>query len=317
MQPIMALASLLRLTPDVRRLRRQLTPTVGHLESRTLLSGFSATATMTQTATYPNLESFPNAATQAFLYFSAPMGPLTEVDVITSGTFTTQFYAENLGPSSSQITGTTSANLSINVPTGSIPLSIPSVTESFTAAPYDGILDYSGTSGMEFAPETSTAAAATTVLASPAELAAFTGYFRMPVSVTGHALGNATSSNGDLSAGFNTQTSVTITIIDHYIPNLPSLDPPTGSGDTTPSSETPPASGSTPMGTPPAMPTGSGGAIQALPTPSNQQSTHAKQEKVKATFHHKRVHQGASARARVRQAANDDTSIAIGAHRRP
>ncbi len=180
---------------------------------------------MIQTATFPNLEAYPNAATQAFLYFSSSMGTLTEVDVVTSGSFSTQFAAENLGSSSNVITGTTSANLSINVPSGAIPLSIPSITEKFTAEPFDGTATYNGTSGEEFAPVTSNSATQTTVLTSPAALAAFTGNFRIPITVSGHAQGAATSTNGDISDSFQTQTSATITVIYHYNPSLPSLDP--------------------------------------------------------------------------------------------
>jgi hypothetical protein len=183
---------------------------------------------MTQTATYPNLEALPNVATQAFLYFSSSMGTLTEVDVVTSGSFSSQFSAENLGPSSTTITGTTSAKLSINLPSGAIPVTIPAVPESVNASPFDGHLDDAGSSGKEFAPVTSSSTAQTTVLTSPADLAAFTGSFRIPNSVSGHATGSATSGNNDLSAGFKTQTSATITVIYHYIPNLPPLDPPPG-----------------------------------------------------------------------------------------
>jgi hypothetical protein len=213
------------------RPRRRLTLSVRPLEGRQLLSsspavGLNPSATMTQTATFPNLESFPNRATQAFLYFSSTMGTLTEVDVVTSGSYTTEFHAENLGPSSATIAGTTSANLAINVPTGAIPVSVPSVTETFNASPFDGDLDYVGTSGKDFAPVTSSSATETVVLKSRAELAAFTGNFRIPISVSGYATGNVSSGNDDLSDGFSTQTSATITVIYHYIPNLPSLEPP-------------------------------------------------------------------------------------------
>ena len=129
-------------------------------------------------------------ATQAFLYFSSTMGTLTEVDVVTSGSYSTEFHAENLGSSSSTIKGTTSGNLAINVPTGAIPVTIPSVTETFNASPFDGTLDYAGTSGKDFAPITSSSAAQTMVLTSPADLAAFTGNFRIPITVSGHATGS-------------------------------------------------------------------------------------------------------------------------------
>src|SRR5262245_20183035 len=171
-----------------RRAPRQVMPEVGPLEDRQLLSG-PPTATMTQTATFPDLESLPNVATQAFLYFSAPMGTLTEVDVQTSGSFTSTFSAENLGSSASTINGTSGAALTVNVPTGGISLSIPSVAESFNASPFDGTADDAGTSGKEFAPVTSSSGVQTSVFTSPAALAAFTGNFRIPVNVSGHATG--------------------------------------------------------------------------------------------------------------------------------
>jgi len=212
-----------------RRMRRRLVPAVRPLEDRQLLSA-APTATMSQTATFPNLETLPNVANQAFLYFSSTMGTLTEVDVVTSGSYTSQFSAENLGSTASTITGTTTANLSINVPTGAISLAIPSANESFNASAFDHALDDAGMSGKTFAPVVESSAPQTTVFTSPAELAAFTGLFRMPVTVSGHATGNASSTNGDVSDSFTTQTSVTVTIIYHYSFSLPSLDPPGNSG---------------------------------------------------------------------------------------
>ena len=189
--------------------RRQLRLEVGQLEDRQLFS-ITPTATMTQTATFFDLESFPNVATQAFLYFSAPMGTLTEVDVLVSGSFTSRFSAKNFGSSVSMIYETTHAALVINVPTGGIALSIPSITETFKATSYDSITDYVGTSNSGIQ---------TNVFTSPASLAAFTGHFRIPITISGHATGVATSSNGDVLGTFKTQTSVTVTIIDHYVPD--------------------------------------------------------------------------------------------------
>jgi hypothetical protein len=280
--------------PRNRRSRRQLTPAVGLLEDRQLL----ATATMTQTATFPNLEQYPNVADQAFLYFSSTMGTLTAVDVVASGSYTTQFNAENTGASSSTITGTTDANLSINLPNGPLPLSIPSVTESFTAGPYDGTLNYSGTSGKEFATETSSAAPETTALTSPSDLAAFTGQFRIPVTISGHATGSASSTNGHLSDGFNTQTSVTLTIIYNYIPNMSGStgsggSSSSGTGSTSPTSGGSSSSGSSPTSTGPTTPIGTGSESQPV---STQSSSHGKKEK--SAVSHKTVQHAAAGRVR-------------------
>ncbi len=187
---------------------------------------------MTQTATFPDLESYPTVSDQALLYFAATMGTLTEVDLVTSGSFQSQFSAENLGSSSRTIAGTTTGNLAINVPTGAVPVAIPSVTQTFNATAFDGKLDDDGSSGKTFAPVTSGATPQRMVLTSPADLAAFTGHFRIPISVSGHATGSVVPNNGDVSSAFRTDTSATITVTYHYIPNLPSLDPPAGSPPT-------------------------------------------------------------------------------------
>ncbi len=273
-----------------RRPRRQLVPAVGALEDRQLLSA-APTATMSQTATFPNLESMPNVANQAFLYFSSTMGTLTEVDVVTSGSYTSQFAAENLGSTASTITGTTTGNLSINVPTGAIPLTIPSAAESFNASAYDHTLDDAGTSGKTFAPIVESSAPQTTVLTSPAELAAFTGNFRIPIAVSGHATGNASSTNNDLSDSFTTQTSVTVTIIYHYTPSLPSLDPPGNSGSQ-PAGGQSTGSGTGNSGTPDSS-TGQTNAVanavsaaQNLATKKHHSATQTKKKAPKVVVHH-------------------------------
>ena len=253
---------------------------------------------MTQTATFPDLESAPTASSQAILYFSSTIGTLTEVDLVTSGSFQSQFWAENLGHSASTIQGTTSGDLSINVPSGSIPVTIPSVTETMNASAFDGSVDYGGTSGKDFAPVTSSSTPQTTVLTSPADLAAFTGNFRMPISVSGHATGSASSTDGAISDGFKTQTSATITVIYHYIPNLPSLDPPP---NTSPSAPTPGPAGGTGSSGSPASPGSSGasalpGAGSSLATSSTQPKKHG--SLLVSTSSHKGGHHAAVVHSR-------------------
>jgi hypothetical protein len=262
---------------------------------------------MSQTATFPNLESLPNVGTQAFLYFSSTMGTLTEVDVVTSGSYSTEFSAENLGSSSSAITGTTSGNLSINVPTGAIPVTIPSVTETFNVSAFDGTLDNGGTSGKDFAPVTRSSAAQTTVLTSPADLAAFTGNFRIPITVSGHATGSATSSNGDLSDNFKTQTAATITVIYHYTPKLPSLDPSANPSSQPASGQSSAGAGTGTSGSPESSSTsqanavpGAVSAVQTSSTQKHQSSIHAKKKapKVATTSSHKAAHHPLSVKLR-------------------
>jgi hypothetical protein len=238
---------------------------------------------MTQTAAFPNLESLPNVSTQAILYFSSTMGTLTEVDLVASGSFSTEFSAENLGASSATIKGVTAGNLAINGPTGAIPVSIPSVTETFKAAAFDGSLDYAGQSGKDFAAAASKSAAQTMVLTSPADLAAFTGHFRIPITVSGHATGTAASTNGDLSSSFKTQTAATLTVVYHYIPSLPSLDPPAASSPASQLTNPPAAGPASAPSTSPVPATTS--TLPAASTPVHVTLTHPARE----TIHKKKV----------------------------
>jgi hypothetical protein len=220
---------------------------------------------MTQTATFPDLEGHPGLSDQAILYFAATMGTLTEVDIVTSGSFASRFSAENLAPAARTLAGTTSADLTIAVPTGPLPVTIPAVTQSFDASAFDGALDYGGTSGRSFAPATSSSGPTMTVLTSPADLAAFTGHFRMPIGVSGHASGVTDPDDAEVASTFATETSVTVAVIYHYLPDLPDLGPS-------------PAGATSPTATPTAPPAGtssSPGGANAAPVPSPSVSTGA------------------------------------------
>ncbi len=233
-----AIFAFLDTSTSCRRARRALVPTPSALEDRRLLT---ASATMSQTATFPDLEVNPNLATQGLLYFSPAMGTLTEVDVVTSGSFTSQFLGANQNAS---VTGSTTANLSIGLPTGPIAVTIPTVSQNLNGPSVSS----------DSTPQT-------TVLTTPAELAAFTGHFRLPVAISGHAEG--TTSTGQATGSFQTDTSATISVIYHYIPNLTAIGSGSLSGGTTPTA--PGASGN--IGT-----TGSETSPTSTPSPSEGQA---------------------------------------------
>jgi len=92
---------------------------------------------------------------------------------------------------------------------------VGSVNQSFDASAFEETLDYGGSSGKTFAQVTNGATHRKTVLTSPADLAAFTGHFRIPIAVSGHALGSTAREDGDVSADLRTDTSATITVVYH------------------------------------------------------------------------------------------------------
>jgi hypothetical protein len=105
----------------------------------------------------------------------------------------------------------------------------------------------------------------TAVSTSPADVAAFTGHFCIPIGVAGHATGSTDPDDGEVSAGFATQTSATISVVSQYMPDLPGLDPAPASPTTSPVSPTsPPPSPVTPAPSPPVSASGT----MAGPLPS-------------------------------------------------
>jgi hypothetical protein len=85
-------------------------------------------------------------------------------------------------------------------------------TGSFTAQ-----FGPSGTSGKDYVLNANSSTPQTTRLTDSADLAAFTGKFRIPISVNGNATTSSSPGQGDLSA--------TITVNYQFDPNYPSLDP--------------------------------------------------------------------------------------------
>ena len=122
------------------------------------------------------------------------------------------------------------------------------------------------------------------MLTSPADLAAFTGFARIPISVSGHATGSTTSDDSEVSAAFNTDTSATITVIYHYIPNPPGpVQPPASPISSVVGGSNPAPVAATGTTTD----QGSGGASSALTGASTTDVQHPGHSKSRVIPHHK------------------------------
>ena len=158
--------------------------------------------------------------------FDPALGTLIAVDVVNSGSITSEFYTENLGSSPTTITGIVSGSLMAIGPAATIPVGIPQVTQTFDAAAYDGTTDFGGTSGKDFTPVVSSGAAALTIT-DPAALSGYVGNGPVTFTESANAVANASApTSGSMAAGFNTQAAATITVVYHYIPNDPPLSSP-------------------------------------------------------------------------------------------
>jgi outer membrane biosynthesis protein TonB len=260
-----------RSTTQARRSRQRMTPQLLGLENRQLLTGGPAQVqTMVQQVAFPQAYTNFNS-TGTVPGFDPALGTLIAVDVVNSGSITSEFYTENLGSSPTTITGIVSGSLMASGPSATIPVGIPQVTQTFDAAAYDGTEDFSGASGKDFTPVVSSGTSALTIT-DPAALAGYVGNGPVTFTESANAIANASApTSGSMAAGFNTQAAATITVVYHYIPNTP---PPSSPQPQT-ASLVSPQGGS-----------GSGGAGAFIAAATSTKSHHAVSQ---ASLHHKAI----------------------------
>ena len=176
----------------------------------------TAPTTLTETA------SIPNSATDwtqgvNIPQFDPSLGTLTSVDITNSGTFTSRIQVESLDSAPSTITGTVSGSETLTglgitglVTTGSS-------NETFNATAFDGIIDFGGTSGHDFGPQTAPGTQSTTISAASA-LAPYIGTGSVTFTEVAHATSSA-SGAGNLVTRINSSASANVTVVYHYIPS--------------------------------------------------------------------------------------------------
>jgi hypothetical protein len=161
-------------------------------------------------------------ATQSVPQFDPSLGTLTSVEIINSAPVKNAIRVENLDTASATIHATISGDLTLSGP------SVPgldtalSADQTFNATAFDGTIDFGGTSGHTFAPQTINGSNST-VLTAATDLAKYEGTGTVNFTVATHASSTATGS-ANLLLQVNTTAAATVTVIYHYIPSnqLPS-----------------------------------------------------------------------------------------------
>lgn len=179
-------------------------------------STIPATATLTRSA---SVNATPTDWTQSLPVdpFDPSLGTLTSIDIIDSGSFTSQIKVESLDASSSTITATVAGTLTLSGPGLSGLVTNLSANKSFNAGPFDGVIDFGGSSGNDFGAQVAQGSK-TISLTSSADLAAFQGSSRVQFTQTAKASTSA-SGAGNLVTQTNTTASSQVSVVYHYTPN--------------------------------------------------------------------------------------------------
>jgi hypothetical protein len=149
--------------------------------------------------------------------FDPSLGTLTSVDIINAGTFVSRIQVESLDSAPSTITGTVSGTLTLSGSGIFGLMTNGSFLETFNASAFDGIIDFGGTSGHDFGPQTASGAQ-TAFVTAPADLAAYVGTGNISFTEVAHATSSA-SGAGNLVTHINSSASGSVSVIYHYIPS--------------------------------------------------------------------------------------------------
>jgi hypothetical protein len=189
----------------------------GHYEFTVNQSVNTAPATLTENLAFGPART-DWTKTGMLSQFDPSLGQLTSVEVINSGSLTSQIKVENLDSAGATITGTVSGDLALTGP-GSISLDTAtnSVNESFQAGAFDGQIDFAGVSGHDFGQKASGGSKSIS-LTSAGDLALFTGTGSVSFSESAHATSMATGA-GNLLTQINSSAGAHVTVIYHYIPS--------------------------------------------------------------------------------------------------
>lgn len=175
-----------------------------------------APATLTKTVDFP---STPTNWTLSGLLdqFDPSLGTLQSIDITHYGSITSAIKVENTSSSSgSSITSTVSGNLALTAPGVSNTINVNQNAGTYSAALYDGTLDFAGTSGHSFG--SNTADGTQTITLTGAALNPYLGTGKVTVTESATATSNA-SGGGNVLVGINSTGQAKITVVYHYIPS--------------------------------------------------------------------------------------------------
>jgi SdrD B-like domain len=188
-------------------------------------NGFYSFAGDARVSAYPTTQkhtiAFPDTrtdwtATQSVPQFDPSLGTLTSVEIVNSDAITNAAKVESLDAAPATIHSTVSGDLTLSGPSVSGLDIALSADQTFDASAFDGTIDFGGTSGKTFAPQTINGSNSTT-LTSAVDLAKYTGTGTLNFTETAHA-GATAAGPANLIAQVNTSAAANVTIVYQYIP---------------------------------------------------------------------------------------------------
>src|SRR5579884_4041067 len=206
----------------------------------------SAPTTQQATATFTPFTT-GGSQTQSVAQFNPALGTLNSVQIILNSTLSSDVKVENLDAAPSTVNAQVNGNLSLQGPGGSLLSVTPTISENTTSlSPYDGTLDYGGTSGHDFGQQSAAAQQSITLTSN---LSAWEGSGNVALAESAQST-STVSGSGNEQVHINSEGSGTVTVIYNYTPAPPPAPPPVPPASPPPA---PPPCTSPPPAPPPCM----------------------------------------------------------------
>ena len=182
--------------------------------------------TALQTVTVPDqLTNFSSTFAPPINLFDSTLGQLVAVHINANATLSSQIQSENTSTTSpAAITGSTTGTFSIDGLGAPVTGALNASTAVFHAQPFDGVVDYSGPSGVTYPLLTATSTHPTINITDPALLATFIatpGHTTLTPTLTASAQSGANAPDGNLRTQVRTSGSGIVTITYEYAPQVP------------------------------------------------------------------------------------------------
>lgn len=175
-------------------------------------AGCAGAATVTYSAGIPSQTTDWNLSLDLPM-FDPALGTLNSISFTLNGTVMGQVKVENQNATPATVSTCLQSTLTLFRPDATIlVVSIPSIIRQFNASAFDGVLDYSGTSGITYPVTSASKIETVSGLSSAADKALFTGpgTISLPVSAAGLAGGSGAANLAMLfSAESGASASVT------------------------------------------------------------------------------------------------------------
>lgn len=190
--------------------------------SNTVASSTVTTATQQVTAAFTSFKT-GGSQSQSVAQFDPSLGTLKSVQILLNGKLTSDVKVENLDAAPSAVNAQVNSTLALEGPGGTLLSVAPSITENSTSlSAYDGTLDYGGTSGHDFGPQSASAQKSITLTNN---LAAWEGAGSVALTETAQS-SSTVSGSGNEQVNISSAGSGSVTVIYNYTPKPPTPPPP-------------------------------------------------------------------------------------------